>query len=103
MNWIKKLIQVEPVASPEFTKKIDRYSVDEKEIEDLIFETSIKQLCFLTDRVVQEFYPSTGGQEEVDKALAIAAWGVSHKYLTQKQKMFLAGFIIYYSKGELTK
>jgi hypothetical protein len=81
---------------------VARYSVSDEEIKALVFETSAKQLCLMTDKVICESYPmEKWDSPEANKIIDIAAWGLANKHLTNKQKWNLASFIIFYSKGEM--
>jgi hypothetical protein len=89
--------------SKELKDRVDRYSVSDEAIKELVFEVSSKGLCLLADKVITEKYPAEKyDSAEMNKIIDIAAWGLANKYLTQKQKWNLASFIIFYSKGEMT-
>ena len=89
------------ISSP-LKHKVERRSVNPEAIKDLIFETSIKDLCLLTDKVFTHDYPVEKYDSfEINKVIDIAAYGLLNKYLSEKQKWSLASFILFYSKGEM--
>jgi hypothetical protein len=89
--------------SSELKNRIGRYSVNEDDIRNMIFEVSTKELCLNADKVITNYYPAEKYDSfEMNKIIDIAAWGMANKHLTQKQKWNLASFIIFYSKGEMT-
>lgn len=78
--------------------RVERYSVSEDDIRNMLFETSIKDLCNLTETVLMEKYPDEQyDSAEWNKTVDIAAFGLAKKFLTEKQKWYLASFIIFYS------
>jgi hypothetical protein len=96
--------QMEDRMSHELKNRVARYSVSDEEIKVMVFEVSGKELCLLADKVITEKYPAEKyDSAEMIKVIDIAAWGLANKHLTQKQKWNLAGFIIFYSKGEMNK
>lgn len=89
--------------SKELSNRVERYSVSDEAIKELIFELSTKDLCLLADKTILDYYPHEKyDSAEMNKIIDIAAWGIANKHLTQKQKWNLASFIIYYTrKGEM--
>lgn len=86
--------------SRELRDRVARYSVDENEIREMLFKTSVKDLCRLADITLIENYPADKYDSfEMNKIIDIAAWGLTKKFLTEKQKWNLASFILFYSKG----
>lgn len=98
---IERYLRQEEISS-ELKHKVERYSVSDEAIKNLIFETSNKDLCLLADKVFTTYYPIEKYDSfEINKVIDIAAWGISNKHLTEKQKWNLASFILFYSKGEM--
>lgn len=78
--------------------RVERYLVSEDDIRNLLFETSIKDLCYLAETVLMEKYPEENYDSmEWNKIVDIAAFGLAKKFLTEKQKWCLGSFIIFYS------
>lgn len=82
--------------SQSLQRKVARYEVSEEDIRNLLFSTSTRSLCILTDKVLMEYCPEDLSEVEFDKMVSIAAMGLNRKYLTEKQKWCLASFCLYY-------
>lgn len=78
-------------------QRVGRYDVKDEDIRDLLFNISLLGLCKLTDKVIEEEF--NGEYSELDKIIDIMSWGLSKKYLSEKQKWCLASFCIYYMGG----
>lgn len=89
--------EIEHKFSPRMAKRIERYNVKDDDIKELLFTTSIKDLCELSDKVIMEYLPEDYYDiSELTKIVDIAAQGFVRKYLTDKQKWCLASFSLFY-------
>jgi hypothetical protein len=75
--------------------RVKRYDVTDEDIRDFLFEISVKGLCVLADKVLMDYY-TDDSEIEMDKIINIAAFGLTKKYLTDKQKWCLGSFCLFW-------
>jgi hypothetical protein len=85
------------------TQKIERYSVSDEDIQDMLFTTSVRTLCEFADKAVSNYYPiEQQNSAEAEKIDSIVASGIGKKYLTDKQKWCLASFCLYWFRNAVS-
>lgn len=97
MEAFDKIFGQEYYRSKMLDNRIGRFNVPDEAVRDLLFTTSIEDLCELTDKVIMTCYPEDQlNTSEADKMIDIAAKGLSSKSLSAKQQWCLGSFCLYY-------